>query len=102
VPLKVAALLGLIVSTVSVLYGIFAAIAYLWFRWAVMPGWASTIVVATFLGGCQLLFLGLIGEYIATIFDEIKARPLYIVASSRLASPPVQDAGGALEKPPSR
>ena len=50
-----------------------------------MPGWASIVLVTTFLGGCQLLVLGLIGEYIATMFDEIKHRPMYIVA--RAAGP---------------
>jgi dolichol-phosphate mannosyltransferase len=79
VPLKVAALVGFVVSALSLLYGLFAISAYLFFS-AVMPGWASTILVGTFLGGCQLFFLGVIGEYLATMFDEIKARPLYIVA----------------------
>ncbi len=86
VPLKVAVVLGVVVSALSALYGIFAVAAYLFFQKAVMPGWASTIVVGTFLGGCQLLFLGLIGEYIATIFDEIKGRPLYILAAERRAT----------------
>jgi len=84
-PLKVAVLLGFSVSALSLLYGLYAIFAYLFFR-AVIPGWASTVLVGTFLGGCQLLFLGLIGEYIATIFDEVKARPLYIVATLRSAT----------------
>ena len=84
-PLKLAVLLGFSVSALSLLYGLYAIFAYLFFR-AVIPGWASTVLVGTFLGGCQLLFLGLIGEYIATIFDEIKARPLYIVAALRPAA----------------
>lgn len=79
-PLKIAVVLGFTVSALSLLYGVYAIFAYLFFD-AVIPGWASTVLVGTFLGGCQLLFLGLIGEYIATIFDEIKARPLYIVAT---------------------
>jgi dolichol-phosphate mannosyltransferase len=83
-PLKVAVVLGFTVSALSLLYGVYAIFAYLFFS-AVIPGWASTVLVGTFLGGCQLLFLGLIGEYIATIFDEIKARPLYIVATMRPA-----------------
>jgi glycosyltransferase involved in cell wall biosynthesis len=87
VPLKLATIFGLVVSSSSLLYGMFAVAAYVFFGHAVIPGWASTIVVATFLGGCQLLYLGLIGEYLATIFDEIKGRPLYIVASARMASP---------------
>lgn len=84
-PLKVAVVFGLSVSMLSLTYGLFAVFAYLFLHKAVMPGWASTIMVSTFLGGCQLLFLGLIGEYIATIFDEIKRRPLYIVAKVRQA-----------------
>lgn len=86
VPLKLAVMLGFVVSTLSGLYGIFAVTAYLFFRRAVIPGWASTILVGTFLGGCQLLFLGVIGEYIATMFDEIKGRPLYILAGERRAT----------------
>ena len=84
-PLKLAVVLGFSVSGLSLLYGLYAIFAFLFFR-TVIPGWASTVLVGTFLGGCQLLFLGLIGEYIATIFDEIKARPLYIVASLRTAA----------------
>ena len=86
VPLKVAVVIGFLVSVLSLLYGLYAVIAYLFFNAIVIPGWASTILVGTFLGGCQLLFLGLIGEYIASIFDEIKARPLYLVAGLRPAS----------------
>ena len=86
-PLKVAVLVGFVISGLSLLYGFYAVFAYLFFN-AVIPGWASTILVGTFLGGCQLFFLGLIGEYIATIFDEIKGRPLYIVAALQPASNP--------------
>jgi len=90
-PLKIAVLFGTAISALSLAYGVFAATAYVFFHKAVMPGWASTIIVGTFLGGCQLLFLGLIGEYIATIFDEIKARPLYIVSALRRAAGPARD-----------
>ncbi|HUI27941.1 MAG TPA: glycosyltransferase family 2 protein [Candidatus Kryptonia bacterium] len=89
VPLKVAVVMGSIVSVLSLVYGLYAIFAFLFFR-AVIPGWASTVLVGTFLGGCQLLFLGVIGEYLATIFDEIKARPLYIVAASSPASVAVE------------
>lgn len=89
-PLKFAALLGLVVSGLSLAYGLFAVFAYFFLARSVMPGWASIVLVTTFLGGCQLLFLGLIGEYIATIFDEIKARPVYIVA--RVAGAPAPPA----------
>lgn len=82
-PLKIASLLGLAVSGLSLAYGLFAVFAYFFLARQVMPGWASIVLVTTFLGGCQLLFLGLIGEYIATIFDEIKGRPVYIVARAQ-------------------
>jgi polyisoprenyl-phosphate glycosyltransferase len=94
-PLKLAVLLGFSVSALSLLYSLYAIFAYLFFS-AVIPGWASTVLVGTFLGGCQLLFLGLIGEYIATIFDEIKGRPLYIVATLR---PAVRAAGATPARP---
>ena len=42
-------------------------------------GWASTLAVILFVGGMQLLVLGVMGEYIARIHDEVKQRPLYIV-----------------------
>jgi glycosyltransferase involved in cell wall biosynthesis len=84
-PLKVAVVVGFVVSALSLLYGGYVVFAYLFFN-AVIPGWASTVLVGSFLGGCQLLFLGLIGEYIATIFDEVKGRPLYIVATVQPAA----------------
>jgi dolichol-phosphate mannosyltransferase len=77
IPLKVAALVGFVVSVLSLLYGMYAVFAYLFFN-AVIPGWASTVLVGT--------FLGVIGEYLATMFDEIKGRPLYIVAGEQRAS----------------
>jgi polyisoprenyl-phosphate glycosyltransferase len=42
-------------------------------------GWASTVVIVLFLGGVQLLTIGIIGEYISRIYDEVKRRPLYVV-----------------------
>jgi len=92
VPLKIAVLAGLIISALSLLYGLYAVAAYFLLKKLVVPGWASTILVATFLGGANLLVLGLIGEYIASIFEEIKGRPIYIVETARL--PAQHEKGG--------
>ena len=45
-----------------------------------VPGWATTTVCILFLGGIQLVGIGILGEYIGRIFEEIKHRPLYLVA----------------------
>ena len=43
------------------------------------PGYASLILVVLVTGGLQLMFLGIVGEYLGSVFDEVKRRPLYIV-----------------------
>lgn len=86
VPLKIAVLLGFTLSALSTLYGLYAVLAFLFFHRAIVAGWASTILVGTFLGGANLLFLGIIGEYIASMFEELKGRPIYIVEAWRAAS----------------
>ena len=43
------------------------------------PGYTSLIVMMLFLGGLQLTVLGILGEYLGSVFDEVKQRPLYIV-----------------------
>jgi len=44
-----------------------------------VPGWTSIVVVSAFLGGIQLIVLGVIGEYIGDIHAEVKRRPLYVI-----------------------
>ena len=77
-PLRVAGIIGLIISIISFLYAIYIVIDTLLFG-NPTPGFATTIVVITFLGGIQLLSLGVLGEYIAGIFREVKQRPNYII-----------------------
>ena len=43
------------------------------------PGWASNLIATFFMGGIQLIFLGIIGEYLGRIYDENKKRPYYII-----------------------
>ncbi|OAI30194.1 glycosyl transferase family 2 [Methylosinus sp. R-45379] len=79
VPLKVWAVVGIIVST----FALAMAAYYFWrtvFYGVDVPGYASLIVSIAFLGGMQLFSLGVLGEYIALIFGEVKGRPLYLVA----------------------
>jgi polyisoprenyl-phosphate glycosyltransferase len=79
VPIRAAAVLGIIMSTLSALYGFIAIGAY-FMQSFIAPGWTSLLAAVAFIGGLQLLFLGLIAEYVGQIFDEVKGRPRYLVA----------------------
>jgi polyisoprenyl-phosphate glycosyltransferase len=82
VPLRFAAYLGFASSAVAFIYALIV-IGYKLFSLhppGYTPGWASTIVAVLFLGGVQLISLGILGEYIGRIYDEVKGRPLYLIA----------------------
>ena len=76
-PLRLATVLGFVVTFLGFLYAIYAFVMALLGK--TQPGWTSLIIVVLLLGGVQLITLGLIGEYIAKIYLEAKKRPLYIV-----------------------
>lgn len=78
VPLQLATYLGFIVSGLSFL-GILWVIYMRIFTQQTIVGWASLMAIALFLGGVQLITLGVIGEYIGRIYDEVKHRPLYLI-----------------------
>ena len=78
VPLRFATFLGLAISTFSLVYG-FWLIGYYYLGGTMPAGYTSLIVLVLFIGGLQLMVLGIIGEYLGSIFDEVKARPLYII-----------------------
>lgn len=77
-PLKLATYLGVIVATFAIVYGGIIVVRTLIFSNPV-PGYPSLITVVLFLGGIQLMTLGMMGEYLGRIFNESKARPLYLV-----------------------
>lgn len=81
VPLRLMLKVGFVVSIVAVLSGIAAIVAKLTGHG--VPGYASIIVSVSVLGGVQLLVLGVIGEYIARIHDEVRERPLYVFSELR-------------------
>lgn len=81
IPLKVITILGMIVSLLSFGLAAWALIAK-FIHSAPVPGWASIVIPLYMLGGVQLLCLGVIGQYLAKIYSEAKARPRFIVEKS--------------------
>lgn len=79
-PLKVATYFGLLVAAGAVVYGVVILLQTLILGNSV-PGYPSLLVVVLFLGGVQLMTLGVIGEYLGRVFNETKRRPLYLVES---------------------
>lgn len=90
-PLKLATRTGFVVSAGSFLFAAWVIVLRL--GWGIdIPGWASLVVVILFLGGIQLITIGILGEYVGRIYDEVKRRPLYVVAET--ANLEVEAAGG--------
>lgn len=77
VPLRLASLTGLVISCASLALVVWAL--YEKFAGRTVPGWTSTVIPLFFIGGLNILFLGLIGEYIGKIYMEVKGRPLFFV-----------------------
>ena len=77
-PLQAAILVGFALALCGFLVALYSLFDY--FRRANLPsGWTTLVMLISGFSGIQLIFLGIIGEYIGAIFDEVKARPLYIV-----------------------
>lgn len=79
-PLRLSSLLGFFISFGALLFSIFAVLWYVWGGRGKLPGYASLALGVFFLGGIQLIAIGILGEYIARIFNQLKGRPLFIVA----------------------
>ncbi len=77
-PLRLIALGGISVATLAILYAIWIILSTLVFG-INTPGWATIVTTITFFGGLQLFALGVAGEYIGRVFDEVKHRPHYII-----------------------
>jgi polyisoprenyl-phosphate glycosyltransferase len=80
-PLRAALWFGLIVSGLALAAAIFVIVGTLT-GGAVVPGWASVMILGAFLGGVQLFTLGVVGLYIGRIYNETKGRPLYFATPS--------------------
>jgi polyisoprenyl-phosphate glycosyltransferase len=93
VPLQLASYLGFLISSIGFFYIVYA-IGLKLFTDRVVLGWTSVMVAMLFLGGVQLISLGIIGEYIGRIYDEVKQRPLYVVDEAKGFEP--------LQPPPHR
>jgi len=78
VPLRLASYVGFFTAAAGVAYTLFAVFARL-FVGHLPAGWASTVAIVLTVGGAQLMLTGLLGEYLARVYDETKGRPLYVV-----------------------
>lgn len=76
-PVKLATRLGVAVVACGFLYLVYILVTLVTHPEQIVPGWTSLAVIVLILSGVQIMFIGLIGEYIARIFEESKARPLY-------------------------
>ena len=78
-PLKLALTIGLVSILVGIGLAIWVITGLIYRTNSIVPGWASTIIALIFFGGIQLLTIGVLGEYLGNMFEEIKNRPEYIV-----------------------
>ena len=82
-PLRVWTGIGMIVAVSSLLFGFWIVLRTLLFGIDV-PGWSTLVVAVSLLGGVQLISIGVLGEYLARVFSEVKGRPGYIVAEEHV------------------
>jgi polyisoprenyl-phosphate glycosyltransferase len=78
-PLRLATYLGLASALLSFVYIVYAVYVHFFTR-TTIEGWTSVLVTVLFIGGVQLIFLGVIGEYLGRVFEETKQRPLYVIS----------------------
>ncbi len=98
-PLQISLILGLIIAGLSFLYGLYVIYVYTFTNQA-LPGWASTTASVLFIGGVQLIILGILGQYVGMTFIENKRRPNYVIRKKDKNSIPHDQLPG--EKTPSQ
>jgi dolichol-phosphate mannosyltransferase len=84
-PLRFSTYLGMLISVASLAVAIWAVVAHFFFR-ATVPGWTATVVLVSLLASVQLLMIGILGEYIGRIYEQVKGRPNYLVGDRVNAS----------------
>ncbi len=84
-PLKFATIAGFIVSGITFIISLYALYARFVSK-DFVPGWTSLILAVLFIGGVQLISIGIIGEYISRLSTNVRSRPLYIVSESNIIS----------------
>ena len=93
-PLQMATYLGFIIAGFSAIAALLVVFARLFMGATPFYGQATTLVAVLFLGGVQLITLGIIGEYLGRIYDEVKGRPLYVVREALGFAQPGEGAKG--------
>jgi polyisoprenyl-phosphate glycosyltransferase len=93
IPLRFATYFGFLTSAFAFVYAV--VVLVLKFLHYNEPGYTSTMIAILFLGGVQLITIGILGEYVGRIYDEIKARPLYLTASVERTGEALQPTGTA-------
>jgi dolichol-phosphate mannosyltransferase len=101
-PLQVATYLGFVIAGLSALGALGVVYARLFVGTSPFYGQATTLVTVLFLGGVQLITLGIIGEYLGRIYDEVKGRPLYIVREALGFEDTASERVRASDKTPNR
>jgi len=90
-PLRLWSALGVVVALFAIGFGLWIVIQHFLYG-SDVPGWATLVTGMMFFSGVQLLSIGILGEYVGRIFDEVKQRPVYIVGS--------ESGRGAIDTPP--
>ncbi len=94
VPLRISFVAAVVLATVNLGYLVFAAFRYVCFGAPLVPGWSSLIVAIVALGAMNLICLGIMGEYVGRIYEQVKQRPLYFIQEDTRPAPARDLAGG--------